>query len=229
MGKGWILLHRKFFDNALWKEKRELSKAEAWIDLIQQARWKDTETSLLHNGQIVRWGRGQLVASIRFLRTRWNWKSNTKVKSFLELLEKEDAIRYENKTPIGRITICNYDSYQDPKDVFKDTDKTQKGQAKDKTEKKDKESKESKYAFDEFWDLYDKKKDRKKCEKKWDRITESEKGKIMDFIPVYHKSEPDEKYRKYPYTFLNSEIWNDDWDSYRKNGKDESRKAVYYL
>lgn len=83
--------------------------------------------------------------------------------------------------------------------------------------------------FDDFWDLYDKKKDRKKCEKKWNGISESEKEKIMQFVPIYKKSQPDEKFRKNPYTFLNSEIWNDDWESYKKNGTDETRKGVYYI
>ena len=98
-----------------------------------------------------------------------------------------------------------------------------------KDKDKDKDKDKSAFAFDAFWDLYDKKKDRKKCEKKWSAISVSEKEKIMEFIPVYKKSQSDEQYRKNPYTFLNSEIWNDEWDSYKKNGTDETRKGVYYI
>ena len=138
---GWILLHRRFFDHPFWTEKREFSKAEAWIDLIEQARWKDEETSLMHNGQIVKWSRGQLVASVRFLRDRWKWRSNNKVSRFLDLLEKEDMIRYDKRTAIGRITICKYDTYQAVRDAERDTNGTQTGQAEDKTGKKGKEGK----------------------------------------------------------------------------------------
>lgn len=226
MDNGWILLHRRFFDHHFWREKRELSKAEAWVDLIQSARFKKGENSILHNGQIVKWKRGQLVASIRFLRERWGWKSNTKVSSFLVLLEKEDMIVYEKKTVIGRITICKYEDYQTTKDAYKDSDKTQIRQAEDETGKKGKEGKECMYSFSDFWDLYDKKKERKKCEPKWNSISEKDKKKIMEFIPIYKESNS-EKYLKYPYSFLNSEIWNDDWDSYKKTN--QKIKAEYYI
>lgn len=70
------------------------------------------------------------------------------------------------------------------------------------------------YSFDEFWDDYDKKKDKTKCEKKWKKIKESDKGKIKEFIPIYKAHEPDEEYRKNPLTFLNGETWKDEWSSY---------------
>lgn len=75
----------------------------------------------------------------------------------------------------------------------------------------------SKHAFSDFWDLYDKKRDKKKCKQKWSNISEKEKEKIMEFIPIYKEAEPDDQFRKYPYTFLNSEIWNDDWDEYKED------------
>lgn len=137
MSKGWFLIDRKFFDHFLWTENREYSKAEAWIDLIAQARYSKEPAKEMINGQLVTWERGQLIAAIRFLKRRWKWKSNTKVEGFLKLLEKEDMIIRENKTPIGRITICNYDTYQEPKDGDKDTKKTSRGQTKDKTVKKE--------------------------------------------------------------------------------------------
>lgn len=136
MSKGWFLIDRKFFNNFLWTESRDYSKAEAWLDLIYQARYKNESTKKMINGQLVEWHRGQLIASIRFLRKRWNWRSNSKVEGFLSMLEKEDMIRRDTKTPIGRITICNYEKYQKPEDTRQDTNKTSIGQVKDKTEKK---------------------------------------------------------------------------------------------
>jgi hypothetical protein len=84
---------------------------------------------------------------------------------------------------------------------------------KDKDKDKDKD-KESIYAFDDFWDDYDKKKDRKKSKSKWNNISEKDREKIKEFIPVYKAHQPEEKFRKLPTTFLNSEIWNDDWSAY---------------
>ena len=70
------------------------------------------------------------------------------------------------------------------------------------------------YLFDEFWNDYDHKKDRKKSERKWKNISEIDRKRIKEFIPVYKAHQPDSQYRKYPTTFLNSEIWNDDWSAY---------------
>ena len=75
--------------------------------------------------------------------------------------------------------------------------------------------KESIYTFDLFWDAYGKKVDRKKCESKWNNLPQKDKALILEFIPIYQAHQPDEQYRKNPYTFLNSEIWTEDWTNYQ--------------
>lgn len=64
--------------------------------------------------------------------------------------------------------------------------------------------------FDEFWDLYDKKVDRVKCEKKWNQLRPVEKSHILDHAPKYVKATPDKQYRKNPLTYLNSKTWEDE-------------------
>jgi hypothetical protein len=66
------------------------------------------------------------------------------------------------------------------------------------------------YSFDEFWDDYDKKEDRKKCEKKWKSITDKQKEAIRVHVPLYVQSTPDIQYRKNPSTYLNNECWNNE-------------------
>jgi hypothetical protein len=84
------------------------------------------------------------------------------------------------------------------------------------------------YTFDSFWDVYDKKIDRKKCEAKWNRLPVKDKEAILEFIPIYQAHQPDEKYRKNPYTFLNSEIWAEDWNNYHpKEQYNESSNDFY--
>lgn len=62
--------------------------------------------------------------------------------------------------------------------------------------------------FAEFWDLYDKKVDPKKCKAKWARLKESEITKIFEVVESYVKSTPEKKYRRNPSTWLNNEGWN---------------------
>lgn len=65
--------------------------------------------------------------------------------------------------------------------------------------------------FEEFWELYDKKVGSKsKLKRKWELISESDRAKIKDYIPLYIHSQPDKRYRKNPETFLNNKSWNDE-------------------
>lgn len=66
------------------------------------------------------------------------------------------------------------------------------------------------FSFDEFWNLYDKKTDRKKCEDKYKKLSLVQIEKIKTALPIYIKSKPDVQYRKNPLTWLNGECWNDE-------------------
>ncbi len=79
--------------------------------------------------------------------------------------------------------------------------------------------------FDDFWDLYDKKTSKPKCQKKWKELKQSDKEKIMVFIPNYKLSQPNKKYRKNPETFLNNESWNDE---IIQNQNGETEKPKYF-
>lgn len=61
--------------------------------------------------------------------------------------------------------------------------------------------------FSVFWDLYQKKVDKKTCKIKWDKLPFATRQKIIDYLPAYIKSTPDIKFRKDPKTFLNNESW----------------------
>jgi hypothetical protein len=64
--------------------------------------------------------------------------------------------------------------------------------------------------FAEFWDLYSKKRDSKKCEDKFNKLTKVEIDLIFEKLPAYIKSTPDDQYRKNPITWLNGKCWNDE-------------------
>jgi len=63
-------------------------------------------------------------------------------------------------------------------------------------------------AFDLFWNAYDKKTgDKSKCKSKFLNLSEKDRLLIMEFIPKYKLSQPENKYRKDPITFLNQKGW----------------------
>ena len=43
MEDGFLRLSRRFFSNEMWKVAREFSECEAWLDLIQSARFDATD------------------------------------------------------------------------------------------------------------------------------------------------------------------------------------------
>ncbi|RKR84885.1 hypothetical protein BDD43_5138 [Mucilaginibacter gracilis] len=143
----FIPINRKLFKHEFWAEKRQYSKFEAWLDLITSARFDNTEGRVLIGSNIVRWNRGELPASIRFLMERWGWTKN-KVESFLKLLKSEQMIttRTAPNTTQTIITICNYESYNTINKTASqqtghqpDTDPTTAGQQPDETNKANKQ------------------------------------------------------------------------------------------
>ena len=64
--------------------------------------------------------------------------------------------------------------------------------------------------FDEFWDLYDKKTAKPKCESIWQKMSKDKKEQAIAYIEKYKQSQTDKRYRKNPDTYLRNESWNDE-------------------
>ncbi|MCT4665641.1 MAG: hypothetical protein N4A45_10445 [Flavobacteriales bacterium] len=82
----FVKLDREYFNSPFWNEERVYSKAEAWLDLLEQARF-EASTELI-NGKAIELEIGEIPVSIRYLEKRWKW-GNTKVRNFMKLLIKQ--------------------------------------------------------------------------------------------------------------------------------------------
>ena len=91
----------------------------------------------------------------------------------------------------------------------------------------EKEKQNDAFSFEKFWDLYDKKVDRKNTEKKYANVSEADRQKIFSHIPKYKLSTPDPKYRKNPDTYLNNESWNDQISIQAKSNTSEPGVSGY--
>lgn len=125
----YIPISRRLFEHQLWCEERIYSRFEAWLDLIQSARFEDTKQ--LIGNRFIEVKRGQILASLRFLAGRWQW-STKKVNSFLDLLIQDKMIIKETPKETGQtvITICNYDKYNS-QIIQEETEKKQQGNTKE--------------------------------------------------------------------------------------------------
>lgn len=119
--EGYIKLNRKFFSNDMWNEARTFSSCEAWLDLIQSARFEATPRMESIGGREVSYTRGQYPASIRFLSRRWRW-TERKVRTFLAYLKRENMITLSQKQGMNVITLVKYNDYNGmPSDTVSDT------------------------------------------------------------------------------------------------------------
>lgn len=135
MDEGFLKLSRKFFSNELWNVARKFSESEAWLDLIQSACWSTGEArnGRLIGGREVSYERGQYPASVSFLRKKWGWETDKRVRCFLDKLRKKGMITTDSSQGISIITLVKYDEYNPLPSGKGQTE----GQGKGQTEGKD--------------------------------------------------------------------------------------------
>lgn len=65
-------------------------------------------------------------------------------------------------------------------------------------------------SFEDWWQMYGKKRGKKKAKQKWDKLTVEQQTACLIATHAYVASTPDRTYRKDPLTYLNGECWNDE-------------------
>lgn len=86
---------------------------------------------------------------------------------------------------------------------------------KEKKEKKinkyngESEDSPTEFSFENVWEQYGRKGNRKSSMSKWSKLSESNKKLALNHIPGYVNATPDKQYRKNFETYLNQEVWND--------------------
>lgn len=218
MDKGYILLSRGILESDVFASQKLL---KIWVWCLCKANFKDRAvTHLRGNGeQIIKCKRGQFIFGRHKAEEELFIDGSTIYKS-IKKLEKMNMIKIDSNKSFSVITICKYDSYQDnnnykvTRDKQDDTHTIPTRYPESNTTntlpnvKKDKNV--INISFDVFWDLYDKKVDKLKCQEKWNKLTDVDRQNIIDYIPLYKKSQPEVKYRKNPITFFNNKSWNDE-------------------
>jgi DNA replication protein DnaD len=209
---GWIKIFRSVKGHWVWKDPMYF---KMWIDFLMRANHK--ENKVLFDANLILVKRGEFITSQLKLAKEYRTSRN-KIRRFLDLLEDDLMIVQNTTSKYTKITVCNYDVYQDrqPTESQQPTNgRTTEGQHRD-TNKNDKNVENEKelktyMLFDAFWDAYDKKVGNKnKLIKKWNLLSSETQEKIMKHVELYKISQPNKKYRKNPETYFNNESWNDE-------------------
>ena len=130
---GWIKLYRKIRENWVWDSKEPFDKRSAWVDILLMVNHKKGKTLL--GNELIEVDRGERITSERKLAEKWNW-SRTKVRSFLELLEKEKMIKIKRDKKKTTLKVLNYSVYQETENHKKTTKKPQKNLNKNEKNEK---------------------------------------------------------------------------------------------
>jgi predicted phage replisome organizer len=80
--------------------------------------------------------------------------------------------------------------------------------------------------FDEFWNKYDKKIAKGSCEKKWKKLSETDKESILSTVSAFVRSTPDVTFRPHPLTYLNQKRWEDELPNQVETKKPSDASSV---
>jgi hypothetical protein len=216
---GWIKLYRQVKDKPYYKDSEFI---HLWIHLLLCANHSEAE--YLNGYDIVKLKKGQFITGRKKLSFETGI-SESKIERILKVFESEQQIEQQTNSRNRLISIVSWDKYQQIEQQM-NSKWTASGQQVN-TNNNDKNNKEQQITidiyptFEDFWNLYDYKKEIKKSQQKWNLLTQKEKEDIMLYLPDYIKSTPDKQYRKYPCTFLNNKSWNNETSI---NDKSESEQ-----
>lgn len=236
---GYVLQARKTDNTKLSHKPPHFREIFNW--LYRQANYRDNHVAK----------RGQCFRSIRDIQEGLKWYigyrkmmySKSQCENALNWLRNETMITTVKTTRGMLITICNYDTYQDPLNYESNNEQTTKAATKTETPvhyKQEGINKENNkiyilsekhsddsalsvskdtnsiFSFEEFWNLYDKKESKLLTEKKYSKISEKDRELIKKTLPAYINKTPDKQFRKNPLTYLNSKLWLDEPEPEKK-------------
>lgn len=104
---GYIKVYRSIGKNWIWEDAEKL---KWWLDILLTVNYSDQK--VLIGELVIECKRGQSIKSLETWAKRWR-TNKSKVRRFFYLLQSDSMIVLENVKKTTRLTVCNYDSYND--------------------------------------------------------------------------------------------------------------------
>ena len=108
---GWFRVHRKIFENPIFKDNPQMCYAFIW--LVGHAAYEDTTRRF--DGRQIELKRGQCCYSVRYLAEAWGI-SKSSVPRYISRFEAEAMLTRSVGQRENIITICKYEEYQSSAD-----------------------------------------------------------------------------------------------------------------
>lgn len=144
---GWIKIFRSIRNHWIWQDERKL---KWWIDILLEVNHSGKSVPIGY--KVFECNRGECLVSLQNWSFRWN-VSKSVVNNFFAMLEKDKMITLKNETVTTRLTVCNYETYQEDQNAFKTQQKRKKTeQSTTKNEENEKNINTSVFIYSEFYD-----------------------------------------------------------------------------
>jgi DNA-binding transcriptional regulator YhcF (GntR family) len=102
---GYICLHRSIRDHWIYQDEK---KFKWWCDILMECNHSDQKLSI--GFQLIECKRGQTVNSLQTWAKMWRVDVG-QVRRFFQLLQNDGMVVTENVKKTTRLTVCNYDNY----------------------------------------------------------------------------------------------------------------------
>jgi len=110
MHRGYIAIYRKIEDHPFYKERREFSKLEAWIDILMQVQHSEKPIKVLFGMKVIVCNYGESLNSVLTWAKRWHW-SESKVRRYFKLLSNLKQVEVQSEVQTTRLIVLNYSKY----------------------------------------------------------------------------------------------------------------------
>ena len=104
--EGWISLHRRLLDHWIFQNDKYL---KAWIWFLLRAN--HTQSKILMGADLITIERGEFITSLYKI-CEATGLTNQNARTFIKLLENDKMVNKQTTIKLTKITILNYDSYQ---------------------------------------------------------------------------------------------------------------------
>ncbi len=206
---GWIKLHRGIID---WEWYDDINTSRLFLHLLLIANHKDKNW----RGILIKKGQ-KLTSQIKLADE--TGLTRQQVRSSLNKLKSTNDITIETSSQSTVITVINWNKYQtQPAEQPTDNQRVTNEQPTDnqrittnKKVKNEKNEKNEDILFDEFWEIYPKKVDKKPTATKWKslKITEEVFTQIQKHLSMAY-AQTEKQFIPSPKVYLNNEKWTDE-------------------
>lgn len=240
MQQGWVSLHRKIIHNPIYSNANML---KLWIHCLLKASHSEHEQ--LVGNQLIKLEKGQFITGRKSLYLEFNQGvkpkeivSEATLFRYLKVFQSSKMLNIKTTSKYSVISILNWSEYQQSEQIMnskRTADEQQMNTNNNVNKDNKKDMCENRTDFESWWNLYNNKKGKVKCEAKFQKlvkkfgyeIIEDGTKRYLDHLRGLAAKGEFVPQQKNPLTFLNGEHFNDVYETTQLQNKPVETTTTY--